>query len=447
MFDLSHFGLNKNALPDDWHEGRIDSIAEFNPQQIGRDYPYNIIEYLDIGNSEKGSITKLETYYINEAPSRAKRIAKTNDTIISTVRPGNRAFAFIQGMPKNLIVSTGYVVLRPRGCVPRFMYYLSTSDPIINYLASIAEEKTAYPSVTPKDIAECVVPIPPIIEQKAIAHILGALDDRIELNRRMNKTLELIARAIFKSWFVDFDPVRAKMEGRQPAGMDAETAALFPDSFEDSPLGKIPKGWEVCKLSDLCLTQYGYTASAKAEPIGPRFLRVKDMNKLDWIEWDMVPFCEIDEKNRQKYILNPGDIVVARMADPGKVAIIDDSVDAVFGSYLVRLKTHNAKDAYYVYYFLKSPIYEEYKSAVKGGSVQANINAKTIVDVLMANPPDFLKEKFSTIAALLRRSIAYNVKQSSLLSNMRDTLLPKLISGQIRVKDAEKFVEEFCEQP
>ena len=89
------------------------------------------------------------------------------------------------------------------------------------------------------------IPSPPLPEQKRIAHVLGTLDDKIELNRRMNATLEAMSRAIFKSWFVDFDPVRQKAAGKQPVGMDAETAALFPDSFEDSELGEVPTGWEV----------------------------------------------------------------------------------------------------------------------------------------------------------------------------------------------------------
>ena len=104
---------------------------------------------------------------------------------------------------------------------------------------------TTVKHTSPNRILAFKFKLPPPYEQKAIAHILGTLDDKIELNRRMNETLEAMARAIFKSWFVDFDPVRAKAEGRQPEGMDADTAALFPDSFEDSPQGKIPKGWRV----------------------------------------------------------------------------------------------------------------------------------------------------------------------------------------------------------
>src|SRR5205807_2052935 len=99
--------------------------------------------------------------------------------------------------------------------------------------------------------ATTLIPLPKVSEQIALANIFDSLDDKIELNRQTNETLESIARTLFKSWFVDFDPVRAKMEGRQPYGMDAETVALFPDEFEDSQLGMIPKGWRVFKIGDI----------------------------------------------------------------------------------------------------------------------------------------------------------------------------------------------------
>lgn len=141
------------------------------------------------------------------------------------------------------------------------------------------------------------IPCPPLPDQRAIGHILGTLDDKIELNRRMNQTLEAMAQAPFKSWFVDFEPFRNQ-------------------GMQDSPLGQIPVGWRVGKLSELCKTQYGYTASAIEEPVGPHLLRVTDINKQNWIEWDKVPYCEIDATDIPKYRLEVGDLVVARMADP-----------------------------------------------------------------------------------------------------------------------------------
>ena len=220
-FNISSFGIAKYKLPNGWKINRIDSLADINPEYIGRTYPHSTIAYLDIGNVASGSIGQPKAMPIHDAPSRAKRLVRSTDIIISTVRPGNRAYALIREMPDNLVVSTGFVVLRAKDSVnPIFLYHLVTSKPLIEYWASIADEKSAYPSINPSDIAECVVPIPPPLEQNAIAHILGTLDERIDLNRRINQTLEAMAQAIFKSWFVDFDPVKAKIaameQGQNP---------------------------------------------------------------------------------------------------------------------------------------------------------------------------------------------------------------------------------------
>lgn len=283
--------------------------------------------------------------------------------------------------------------------------------------------------------------LPPLPEQRAIAAILGALDDKIELNRRMNATLEETARALFQSWFVDFDPVRAKMEGRQPAGMDADTATLFPDSFEGSTLGMIPKEWRVGKVADICTAQYGYTASALGDPVGPRFLRITDMNKQPWIEWDNVPYCLIDAQLLDRYKLQIGDVVVSRMADPGKAAIVEQDVPSVFASYLIRLKTHSLAASYFLFYFLRSERYLEYAQGAMGGSVQANMNAKVITAASTFIPPVYATAAFLRAVLPLRQQITENIEQTSTLAAIRDALLPKLLSGEIRVKEAEVLVE------
>ena len=300
--------------------------------------------------------------------------------------------------------------------------------------------------------------VPPLAEQRAIAHILGTLDDKIELNRRMSETLEAMARALFKSWFVDFDPVRAKAASRpsmacgprlgpigeaegKDSGLPKHLADLFPDSFEDSELGEIPREWEVKSLSDLCSTQYGYTASAVDEPIGPKFLRVTDINKRNWIEWADVPHCAVEPKAGESYALCVGDLVVARMADPGKSAIIEEKVDAVFASYLVRLKTTSLANSYYVYGFLKSDQYAEYSAGAKSGSVQANMNARVIVGARLVVPTPAVVEQYLHAILPLRRQLVATVRESRTLATLRDTLLPKLISGELRVKNTERVAE------
>ena len=132
-------------------------------------------------------------------------------------------------------------------CDPRFLFYslLNHREDFLRIASGGAQR-----NLSGNLIRRFALNTPPLPEQKAIASILGALDDKIELNRRMNATLEAMARALFQSWFVDFDPVRAKLDGRPPTGLDPETAALFPATFQDSPLGHIPQGWEVCPLAD-----------------------------------------------------------------------------------------------------------------------------------------------------------------------------------------------------
>jgi type I restriction enzyme S subunit len=272
-----------------------------------------------------------------------------------------------------------------------------------------------------------------------MAHILGKLDDKIELNRRMSETLVAMARALFKSWFLDFDPVRAKAEGRDP-GLPRPLADLFPNRLVNSELGEIPEGWEVMRLSDLCSTQYGFTASAIDRPVGPKFLRVTDINKRNWIDWGEVPYCEIDLDKRQSYGLQLGDLVVARMADPGKSAIIEEKIDAVFASYLVRLKTNSLAHSYYLYGFLKSDLYAEYAEGTKSGSVQSNMNAKVIVAASIVVPPDAVLQQFLWALLPLRGRLVEGVRESRILAALRDTLLPRLISGALRVKDAKRFV-------
>jgi type I restriction enzyme S subunit len=281
--------------------------------------------------------------------------------------------------------------------------------------------------------------IPPLPEQLAIAHILGTLDDKIELNRRMNETLEAMTRALFKSWFSDFDPVHAKSEGRDP-GLPKPLADLFPDSFQDSELGEIPKGWEVKKMSELCSTQYGYTTSAVSEPVGPKFIRVTDINKRNWIEWANVPHCQIDAEARTDYALQVGDIVVARMADPGKSAIIEEEIDAIFASYLVRLKAQSLAHSYYVYGFLKSDLYLEYAEGAKSGSVQANMNARVIVGADIVVPSQLVIERFFGAVLPFRKRLIASVREAHTLAALRDTLLPKLISGELRVKETNAFL-------
>ena len=318
-----------------------------------------------------------------------------------------------------------------------FYYYLFNSS-LGRQLIETIVEQVAVAGIRGSDLKELEVLYPPLDEQRAIAHILGTLDDKIELNRRMNATLEAIARAIFKSWFVDFDPVHAKARGEQPYGMDADTAALFPDSFENSELGPIPAGWGVKRFGEISeKPQYGYTASAQDVPVGPRFLRIKDINKAPWIEWANVPYCKLSESDHEKYKLHAGDIVIARMADPGHSAFIEDEVDAVFASYLIRFRSVDATLDRYLQFWLRSDSYWSQVEGTKTGTTRSSLNAQVLSSFRLVLPPVEIAAKFSDYVTALRQMIVRNNEEIRTLSVLRDALLPKLISGEIRIGDVE----------
>ena len=304
--------------------------------------------------------------------------------------------------------------------------------------------------------------VPPLSEQRAIAHILGKLDDKIELNRRMNETLEAMAQAIFKSWFVDFDPVvvNAIKAGNPVPDKFAQRAAhyrdnpdalglpehilrLFPARFQESELGPIPEGWEVKTLGSIChRPQYGYTASANENRVGPKFLRIKDINKLPWINWHEVPYCTISDEQQHKYSLRSGDIVIARIADPGHGALIEDQVEAIFASYLIRFRPIDVTCDRYLQYWLRSEPYWQLVKGRQSGSTRANLNAKVLSVFPLVVPELRVASAFRQIIRSIRERVVANVREEDTLATLRATLLPKLISGELRVPDVEKILED-----
>ncbi len=300
---------------------------------------------------------------------------------------------------------------------------------------------STFPNVSGRQLAEVPWPNFANDEQRAIAHILSTLDDKIELNRQMNETLEAMSRALFKSWFVDFNPVRAKMEGRD-TGLPDYLANLFPGRLVDSELGKIPEGWQVRTLGNLChKPQYGYTASAQSEPVGPQFLRITDINKESWVSWSRVPYCKATDDEFSKYRLGKGDVLIARMADPGHGILVEEDVKAVFASYLIRFRPVENHIARLLQYWLKSDAYWHLVQGRATGTTRRNLNAKVLSLFPLVVPSNVAAATFSEVVGALRDRLVMNVTEMEILATLRDTLLPKLVSGEIRVGDAEKALE------
>ncbi|MEI6258743.1 MAG: restriction endonuclease subunit S [Deltaproteobacteria bacterium] len=287
------------------------------------------------------------------------------------------------------------------------------------------------------------VRIPPLHEQRAIAHLLGSLDDRIALLRDTNTTLEAIAQAMFKSWFVDFDPVHAKQEGRDPEGMDADTAALFPDSFEESELGLVPKGWNFSAVYDLA--QYINGAAYRAfEPNSEgRGLPIIKIAELKAGVTSQTGFSDI--KMPLKYKINTRDILFSWSGNP------DTSLDtfvwpygeAWLNQHIFRVVPSTDEKRSFVLLTLKylKPVFAEI-ARNKQTTGLGHVTVSDLKRLRVVHPQNLLLQRWNELVDPLVERAFIVAQQAQTLATIRDTLLPRLISGQLRLPNAEEIIEE-----
>ncbi|HKY32223.1 MAG TPA: restriction endonuclease subunit S [Candidatus Polarisedimenticolia bacterium] len=280
------------------------------------------------------------------------------------------------------------------------------------------------------------IPLPPLLEQRAIAHILGTLDDKIELNRRMNETLEAMARALFKSWFVDFDPVRAKAEGRDP-GLPNPLADLFPDSFGDSELGEIPKGWKAGTLRDVS----ALNPEVWSKHTRPSQINYVDLSNTKWGRIDaIIPYQAVDAPSRAQRVLRRGDTIVGtvRPGNGSYAFVSDDGLTGSTGFAVLRPCTPQYEE--FVYLAVTAVENIDALAHLADGGAYPAVRPETVAATPVVLPDEKVLKWFSLASDPFLGKMAHNDRQSRTLFALRDTLLPKLISGELRVKDAERLL-------
>ncbi|MBX6765111.1 MAG: restriction endonuclease subunit S [Rubrobacteraceae bacterium] len=293
-------------------------------------------------------------------------------------------------------------------------------------------------------------------EQRAIAHILGTLDDKIELNRRMSETLERMARALFKAWFVDFDPVRAKIEGRWKRGqslpgLPAHLYDLFPDRLVDSELGEIPEGWEITTLGNHIDAVKG--VSYKGSGLGDSGLPLHNLNsvyegggyKYEGIKYYAGEYAE-------RHVVRPGDVIVANTEQGHDRLLIGYAaiVPSLFGDrgiashhiYRLRPKPTSTLTPRFLCHLLNSPQMHDIVSGYANGTTVNMLPIDGVQKPEILCPPQSLVTAFDSLASSAEQRREAMVLESHTLAALRDALLPKLISGELRVKDAERFLKE-----
>lgn len=321
----------------------------------------------------------------------------------------------------------------PNLCDSRFLFYALKyhRDDFIQIASGGAQR-----NLSGKLIRRFALNIPPLPEQHAIAHILGTLDDKIELNRRMNETLESMAQAIFKSWFVDFDPVRAKAEGRD-TGLPEEIADLFPDSFEETELGEVPKGWHVVQLGDMLkLLKDGSHNPPKRIESGIRFIAGATNIKNFSIDFSSCTFISQEdyEKIHKKWVIEPNDVLLTIVGTVGNVALVHET-DLPFSLQrsIAVLRSIDELKPTYLYYLIKSAYFQSEIAKRLNPTAQPGIYLGELAKIKVLKPQKDVVREFDTLTEKIISKMRNNLLEIDYLQKVRDSLLPKLISGKVRV--------------
>ena len=391
-------------------------MVAINEKSIGNSYPFDEIEYIDTSSVTQNRYDQPQTLKVNEAPSRAKRILKNGDTIISTVRPIQRHFGFIKNMKPNAIASTGFAVLSPKKIHPEFLYYYLSQDSITFYLNGIAETSTTtFPAFRPDVLTEMEVQIPESTEiQCRIASVLSSIDDKIEMNRLTNKTLETIAQTLFREMCV---PKR----------------------------DELPKDWRLAKLGEYIEVKNGYAfKGGDFISDGVPVIKIKNV-KAGVVNLNNLSFVsrEVADKAR-RFRINKDDLLITMSGNRidgtpetwvGKVGIFQKDGEYLLNQRVSILNVDQKRmSRYFLCQLLSTDEMQYYfiSNATSSGG-QGNISPDLINNTEIIVPPiEILKEYDVLIKSIYDKKFTNDLEIES-LSEIRDSLLPKLMKGEIEI--------------
>lgn len=416
-----------------WKEYKVEEFAEVigggTPSTKNSDYFGGSIPWLtprDLTNYEKRYITNGERNITNEGlrNSSAKLIPKHSILLTSRAPIGYLAIA-----SNEVTTNQGFksLVVNPDIANYKFVFYLVKAN--IERIKSFGTG-TTFAEISASVVKNLKFNLPDLPTQTSIAEILSSLDDKIELNNKINQQLENLAQTLFKQWFIDFEFPNENGEPYKSSGGE----------MIDSELGEIPKGWEVKKLGELVKKSNTGADAIKRAPIvnedtGIRCVRVGDMtNKRPFDEWG---FCKITPQDYKRYKLEINDIVVTRTATLGINTIIRNEIKGVYNNGLIRLKIDENKIIpLLAYCFLQSDAYKIWIERISGdSSTRPNMQINYLLDFPMYQCPMTIQTKFINQASLIFENLENNILENKELIQLRDTLLPKLISGELEVSE------------
>ncbi|MCR9293461.1 MAG: restriction endonuclease subunit S [bacterium] len=382
--------------------------------------------FLGISSLVNGRLDLTDTAHLSEEDFRkwTRRVTpQENDIVFSYETRLGEAARIPVGLRCCLGRRMALIRPNPSKIDARFLLYLYLSPEFQDVIRARTVHGSTVDRIPLLEIPRFPIRLPPLPEQRAIASILGSLDDKIELNRRMNETLESIARSIFKSWFVDFDPVRAKMDGRKPPGMDDATAALFPDSLEHVDGELIPIGWHAARVSDLAEVNYGKNLPAK---------KLLTSGVPVYGAAGLVGFYS------EAMFLEPVTLVTSRGSGSG-------TVHQTFGPSFVTNNSFTvvSRESWLGRHYLRHALLNADILSLVTGSAQPQLTVTNFSYLKMLKPDEGAVRFFHAIVDRLWTRANINRTESETLAALRDTLLPKLLSGELRVGNAQELIDQL----
>lgn len=415
----------------EWQTVRLGTIVSTNQSTYSLKEDWQFVNYLDTGNITMNRVNKIQ--YINTStdklPSRARRKVKLNSIIYSTVRPNQLHYGIIKEQPANFLLSTGFAVIDVdfEKAVPDYIYYVLTQQEVTECLQAIAEQSvSAYPSIKPSDIENLELLLPDRKTQEKIVAIFSSIDEKIKQNNEINNNLEQQAVVLFRSWFSSF--------------------SLSPDTPRKcSEFGEIPEDFAVVKVGNLpmLVTDYvanGSFASLKAnvnlyqQPNYAYFIRNTDLKSGSFGVF-------VDQHSYEflsKSTLYGGEIIISNVGDVGSVFLcpkLDGRM--TLGNNIIMLRPENDHLRYYLYIWFKYLQGQALIQGIKGGSAQPKFNKTDFKNTSVLIPPTNILMRFHKTVAPMFETISQKQAETAHLADLRDTLLPQLISGEIDVSNLD----------
>jgi type I restriction enzyme S subunit len=431
------------AVPANWHVGELREFLSLitygftNPMPDSGEGPWKLTAKDVVGGRINYATARRTTVDAFERLLTDKSRPTIGDVLLTKDGSIGRVAVVDRG---GVCINQSVALLRPNQRIsPEFLKYLLLS-PHYQAVMEGDSDGSTIKHIYITRVDKMQVAVPPLSEQKAIVATIGSLDDRIVLLRETNATLEAIAQALFKSWFVDFDPVRAKLDGRAPEGMDEATAALFPDSFEDSELGEVPKGWQAGTVDSLA----SLNPESWSTKQHPERIRYVDLANTKANEIDGVAEFSFDEApSRARRILRLGDVIVGTVR-PGNrsFARIARDISGLTGStgFAVLRARHEFDQALVYIATTRDEAIDRLAHLADGGAYPA-VRPDVVGNTPLVISPQEVRIAFGEVANDLFASIGSNQERARVLAELRDTLLPRLISGQLRLPEANELIE------